>query len=132
MFSWCSHFIAYMSICLISHNKTHARCDKNVWNEKYKKLRNYWSKMKKLAQNKKYQLHPSWAISQEQYSVWSWFLVQLCRIIFIFSKFWIFGLLGGSKGKKWAKMTTNFVLCTLYLRNYTSYNLDLWCTCVKG
>ena len=51
---------------------------------------------------------------------------------FIFSKFWFLGLLGGSKGKKWPKMTKNFVLCTLYFRNHTSYDLDLLYTNVKG
>ena len=57
----------------------------------------------------------------------------LCKLMislgvsFIFSKFWFCGLLRGSKYKKWPKMTKNFVLCTLYLRNYTSF-LDLWCT----
>ena len=46
-------------------------------------------------------------------------------IFFIFSNFSLFGLLGGSKGKKkWSKMTINFVLCTPYLRNHTSYDLD--------
>ena len=57
---------------------------------------------------------------------------NISRHLFIFSKFWFFGLLGGSKGKKWPKKTKSFVLCTLYLRNHTSYDLDLRCTYVKG
>ena len=41
------------------------------------------------------------AISKEQYSIWSWFLVHLCEMMtapvafFSFSKFWFSGLLGG-------------------------------------
>ena len=75
----------------------------------------------KIAQNEKWQLHLLHAISQEQYSTWSWFLVHLCKMIispcvsFIFSKFWFFVLLGGSKGKKWSKMTKISVCHTLYL-----------------
>ena len=30
---------------------------------------------------------------------------NISKYFFIFSKFWFFGLLGGSKGKKWSKMT---------------------------
>ena len=41
---------------------------------------------------------------------------------FIFSKFWFFKLLVGSKGKKWPKMTKASVCRTLYLRNHTSYD----------
>ena len=68
----------------------------------------YGVKGQKVAQNEK--LHLSRAISQEQYSTWSWFLVLLCQmmispvVFFIFSKFWFFRLLGGKgakKGPKW-------------------------------
>ena len=54
-------------------------------------------KEQKLAQNKKWELHPSRIVSQEQCSIWSWFLVQLCEMMispgdfFIFSKFQFFG-----------------------------------------
>ena len=62
-----------------------------------------------------------------------WAKVQLLYLqVFFFSKFCFFGLVGGSKDKKWPKMTKNSVLCTLYLRNHTSYDLDLWYTCLKG
>ena len=44
---------------------------------------------------------------------------NISRHFFVFSEFLFFELLGGSKGKKWPKMTKNFVLCTLYLRNHT-------------
>ena len=50
---------------------------------------------------------------------------------FHFLKFWIFRLLGGSKGKKWPKMTKRSVYCALDLRNHTSHDLHLWYTCVK-
>ena len=43
-----------------------------------------------------------------------------------------FGLLGGSKGKKWPNMTRDSDHRILYLRNHTSYDLDLWYTCVTG
>ena len=57
------------------------------------------------------------------------FMVQLCKmmifqVIFsIFSKFWFSGLLGGEKGKKWSKMTKNYVCLTPYLRNHTSCDI---------
>ena len=38
-------------------------------------------KGKKIAQNEKCKLHPSHAISEEQYSIWSWFLVHFCKMI---------------------------------------------------
>ena len=83
-----------------------------------------------IAQNEKQQLHPSCAISQEQYSIWTWFLVHFCKTMispgffFIFSKFF-------QKGKIWLKMTINSVCCNSYLRNYASYDWQLWYTCVK-
>ena len=49
-------------------------------------------------------------------------------VFFFFSKFLFFGLLGGSKGKKWPKMTKNSVLCTLkkpFLPdNCNTYNMN--------
>ena len=66
-----------------------------------------WVKGQKIAQNEKWQLYLSCNLSQEQYSLWSWLLVHLCKMIicpgffFIFS---FFGLLWGKKGKKWHKM----------------------------
>ena len=56
-------------------------------------------KGQKMTQNEKW-LHASRTISQDQYSIWSWFLVHLCKVMispvvfFIFFKFWIFGPLG--------------------------------------
>ena len=53
-------------------------------------------KGQKITQNKKWQLHLSRAIPQEQYSPWSLFLVQLCKMMvspgdfLIFVKFSIF------------------------------------------
>ena len=57
-------------------------------------------KGQKIAQNEKWQLHMSRAISQGQYSIRSWFLVLLCKmmtspgVFFIFLTFSFFGLLG--------------------------------------
>ena len=48
-------------------------------------------------------------MSQKQCSMWSWFLVHLCKmmvaggVFVIFSKFWFFELLFGVKGQKMAK-----------------------------
>ena len=48
--------------------------------------------------------------------------IHKCKMIspgvFLFFKILILGLFGGSKGKKWPKMTENSVLCTLNLRNH--------------
>ena len=74
-------------------------------------------------------------ISGTIYILWLSFVLSLKWLgIFLtfFQNFHVFGLLRGSKGKKWPKMTKNSVLCSLYLRNHTSYDLDLCCTCVKG
>ena len=74
-----------------------------------------WVKGQKIVRNdKKFCL--SCLISQEPYIIWSSFVVRICKIpqwvFFIFSKFWFFGLLGGSRGKngpKWQK-TLSFAL----------------------
>ena len=57
---------------------------------------------------------------------------NICRHFFIFSKFWFFGLLGGSKGTKWPKMTKSFVLSTLSFREHTSMILIYDAHGVKG
>ena len=59
-------------------------------------------------------IHPSRAISQEQYSIWSWFLVHFCKMIiylgisFYFFKICFFLVFRGVKGqeivKKWQKI----------------------------
>ena len=51
---------------------------------------------------------------------------NISTCFFIFSKFWFFGLLGGSKSKNWSKMTKNSVWPTLYFRNHISYDLHSW------
>ena len=91
----------------------------------------------KMAQNDK-KLHLLRFISQEPYIKWLSFMVHLCEMMispgfffFIFWKFWFFRLLVGNKVKKWPKMTKNYISCTLYLRNHTSYDCHLWYTCVK-
>ena len=81
-----------------------------------------WVKGQKTAQNEKYKLHVSRIISQEQYSIWSWFLVYLCKIMispgslsifFFFLSFYFLGCYGGKRAKnspKW-KRTITFVTC---------------------
>ena len=54
------------------------------------------------------------------------------RSFFYFSKILIFWVVGRVQGQKWPKMARNSVFCTLYIRNHTSYDLDIWYTCVKG
>ena len=99
----------------------------------------FWTvKGQKMAQDDKKILQ---LMSQEPYIIWLSFMVHLCKLMislgffffffFFFSKFWFCGLFGRSKDKKLPKITKNFVLCTLYLRNYASF-LDLWWTCVKA
>ena len=73
------------------------------------------------------------------YIIWSLFVVHMCKMIispgvffyyhYYFFKVLIFWVVRRVKGQKWPKMTKNSVLCTLYLRNHASYDLDLWYTC---
>ena len=92
-------------------------------------------KEQKIAQNeKKKKIYVARAISQEQYSIWSWFLVHLCKMMispgvpFIFFEIFIFGLLGQKNGPRWQK---NFVWCTSCLRNHVSYDCHLRYTFAK-
>ena len=70
-------------------------------------------KGKKMAQNDKAFCLPC-SLSQKPYLIWLWFSVHMCKmmispaIIFIFLKFWFFGVLGGRewKGKKWSIITS--------------------------
>ena len=48
-------------------------------------------KGQKMTQNEKY-LHPWCAISQEQYSIWQWFLVHYCKMMISPCVFFIFFL----------------------------------------
>ena len=78
------------------------------------------------------------SMSQEANIIWLSFVTDKCKmkislgVLFIFSKCWFFWLLGGAKGKKKLKMTKNSARHTLYLRNHTSYDLNLLYTCEKG
>ena len=92
-------------------------------------------KEQKIAQNEKYQLHPSCAISQGQYSLWSWFLVHLCKMmispgvffIFFFLDSFIFRAVLGVKGQKMAQDNKKILsVCTSYLRRNVSYDCYLW------
>ena len=77
-----------------------------------------------------------WATSQEQYSMWSWFLVQSCKMmipasVFKIWKSWFFGLLVGEKGKQWSKMTKKLCLLRFISKDHPSYVCHFWYTCVK-
>ena len=63
--------------------------------------------------------YPSHTISQEKYSIWSWFLVHLHKMIispedfFVFSKFWFFWFLRGKSPKrcpKWQKVVSMMMM----------------------
>ena len=75
-------------------------------------------------------------ISQEAYTTWSRFLVQIYKMItssyafFIFSKFWFYRLLGGKRAKNGPRGQKNLSV-SLYLRNRTSYDCGFWYKCVK-
>ena len=62
----------------------------------------------------------SCSISQELYIIWFSFMVHICKMIifpgifFIFSKIWFSRSSGGSKSKKWPKITTNSVLHVIF------------------
>ena len=85
-------------------------------------------KGKKMVQNEKFCL--SCSISQKSHIIWFWFMVLMCKMIispvvfFIFSKFWFFGLLGGSKGKKSLKITKK--LCSLHFISQEPYIIWSW------
>ena len=92
-------------------------------------------KGQKMVQNNK-KFCPSCFISQEPNIIWLSFMAHLCKMIvpvffFIFSKFRFFWLLGGKRtrnGPKWQKILSTSLDI---IRNYTSYDCHLWCTCVK-
>ena len=73
-----------------------------------------WTMVKgqKIVQNDK-RFCLSCSISQEPYIIWLSFVIHRWKMIIspgffsFFSKFWYFGLLVGSDGKKWPKMTKN-------------------------
>ena len=73
-------------------------------------------KGQKIAQNEKQQLHASLAISQEQYTILSWFLVRLCKILkypvvfFHFFKILIFWVVSEVKEQKMAQNDKTFCL----------------------
>ena len=97
-------------------------------------------KGQKMAQNgKNFCLLRS--IFQEPYIVWlsnvnvSNVIVQMYKMInlqvfFSDLKFWFSRLSGGWKCKKRPKMTKISVCRTLYIKNYISYDLHLWYTCM--
>ena len=77
-----------------------------------------------MAQDDKKNLLQS--MSQEPYIIWLSLMVHLCRMmIFIFSKFWFFGLLIGDWGLKWQKMR-KILSVTLHISGIIHHDFDLW------
>ena len=71
----------------------------------------------------KWKLHPSHAISQEQYGIWSWFVVHFCKMIFWsffhFLKILTFPSFSGVKGQKMAQNNKKFCLsCSISQEPY--------------
>ena len=73
---------------------------------------------------------PSRSISQEPYTIWLSFMVFMVIAAGVFFRFkilifWVYrgaeGQKTGWKGKKWPKMTKNFLCLKPHLRNRTSY-----------
>ena len=84
-----------------------------------------WVKGQKIAQNKKRQLYLSCNISQEQYSLWSWLLVHLCKMMICSGVFLYFHFLGCYAGKR-AKNCTKWKW-QLYLScNLPQEQCSLW------
>ena len=83
-----------------------------------------WPKMK----NKIYISQVPYLRNSIAYNHGFWYISP--GVFFIFSKFWFFGLVGW-KGKKWSKVTKNYVFCASFLRNHKSCDCHLWYTCVK-
>ena len=130
-------------VCRASFLRNHTSYDCHLWytSVKWWYLQSFFrffkilifhvdrGKKAKKVQNKKFSL--SCSLSQEQYSVWSSFVVHKCKMIippvmfFIFSKFLLFRLLGWSKGKKWPKMTKNPVCRALY-SGTANYMIFIW------
>ena len=118
---------AHPSICCAPYLGKHTSCDHNFW---YTCVKRWYIQVffhfckilifrvirgvkgKKVAQNEK----SSRAMSQEQCSMWSWFLVRVCKIIVaggvfvIFSKFCFFELLFGVNGLKWWKVLSDALI----------------------
>ena len=95
----------------------------------------FWAvrgKMAKIAQNKKLQLHLSHAISQEQCSIWSGFLVHLCKMMIPPGGcfFWAVRAVTGQKIAP-NEIEQLHPSRTIYLKNSIAYDHDFWYTYVK-
>ena len=88
-------------------------------------------KVQKMAQHFENVCRTLYFRNHISYDLYLWYTCMYKRIISL-------GILiiriirwGWWKGKKWPKMTKNFVCLTLYFRNRTSCDCDFWCMCVK-
>ena len=94
-------------------------------------------KGQKISQNDKYKLHLSRAISQEQCSIWSCFLVHLSKMmmslsLFHFFQILIFWFFKGVKGQKTTqKMTKNCRLHSVSQESYIIWLLFMVYLCKK-
>ena len=76
-------------------------------------------KEKKIAQNEIQKLHPPHVVSEEQCSIWSWFLVPLCKMMisprfFSFFQNFDFAVVSGVKVQKPIKNEKEFcLLCSI-------------------
>ena len=88
-------------------------------------------KEKKLAQNEKQQLHLLHAICQEQYSIWSWFLVHLFKMMrspgffLIFFLILIFCVVRGVKGQKTVQNDKKFCFVMLHIIIWFSFMVQI-------
>ena len=107
------------SLCHALYFRNCTSCDHYFWYTCVKSwyLQIFWvvrrGKRAKIAQNKKSELHPSCIVSQEQFSMWSWFLVHLCKrwypqVFFHFLKVLISQVFRGGGGGKRAKNGPKF------------------------
>ena len=85
-------------------------------------------KGQKITHNENQKLHPSPAISQEQYrySLWSWVLVHLCKIMIspgFFFHFWYF-IFPAVRGQKMAQDDKKF--CLLHFVSQELYIIWSW------
>ena len=71
-------------------------------------------------------------LSQEQCSIWSWFLVHLCQMIispgvFVnFFKILIFGVASGVKAQKMVQNEKKIMSAALYFRNWSSFMVHMY------
>ena len=113
------------SVCCAPYLRNHTSYDRHLWC-KYVKWYHFYHFGQKMAQNEKI-FCLSHSVPQEQYIIWLWFLVHMCKMMktpanfSIFQNFDFFGFLGGKRTKNELKSPIS-VCFTLYLRNCRWYH----------